>query len=236
MLAQTLFPERNGNFWRIRRVIINGADVENTAANTNTSASPRVHQEASFQQDSQLIAETLAGKTESFGELVLKYQDRLYRTLYHLAGCHEDARDITQDALILAFKKLKTFQQGARFYTWLYRIAFNQFISGRRRRRPKTTLEAAREEYGCEPADNSPRPDQELLVGEEIQIVRSAMAKLNEEHQSVLILREMDGFRYDEIAEVLDVPVGTVRSRLCRARMQLRDLLRAKLGDEIEEA
>ena len=179
--------------------------------------------------DAQLIAETLAGKTKAFGQLVLKYQDRLYNTIVHVIGSIEDARDAVQEAFVQAFIKLETFQQNSAFYTWLYRIAFNVAASHCRRRRPTVSVEQARETTGQEPIDGNSGPEQRLEQEERCRQVQQALAGLSDEHRTVLVLREIDGCCYETIAEVLALPVGTVRSRLHRARMQLREQLREVL-------
>ncbi|NUQ60946.1 MAG: sigma-70 family RNA polymerase sigma factor [Pirellulales bacterium] len=179
--------------------------------------------------DSQLIAETLAGQTAAFGQLVRKYQDRLYNTVVHIAGSVEDSRDIVQEAFVQAFLKLDTFQQTSAFYTWLYRIAFNVAASHRRRRKPTISVELVRETTGQEPADPRPGPEQRLEEAERRRHIEQAIAALSEEHRTVLVLREIDGCCYETIAEILELPIGTVRSRLHRARLQLREQLKEVL-------
>jgi RNA polymerase sigma-70 factor (ECF subfamily) len=179
--------------------------------------------------DAELIAQTLAGQAASFGVLVRKYQDRLYNAVLHTMGNAEDARDAVQEALVQAFLRLETFQHSSAFYTWLYRIAFNVAASHRRRKHLTTSVDQARETTGQEPVDGGPEPSDRLMQEERCRQVREAIAQLTEEHRAVLVLRDMDGFCYEEIADILSLPVGTVRSRLHRARMQLRDLLKGTL-------
>ena len=179
--------------------------------------------------DAQLIHDTLAGQSAAFGQLVRKYQDRLYHTLVHMVGSPEDALDIVQEAFVQAFLKLETFKRESAFYTWLYRIAFNMAASHRRRRKPTLSVEQARESSGSEPIDPELGPEDSVQRDERREQVRKAIAGLNEEHRAVLVLREIDGCRYEEIAEILDVPIGTVRSRLHRARLQLREELKGVL-------
>ena len=176
--------------------------------------------------DAQLIAETLAGKPAAFGRLVVKYQDRLYNTVVHLLGNEHDARDVVQDAFVQAFIKLDTFRQSSAFYTWLYRIGFNVAVTHRRRkRRPALSIEQLRDASGEEPVDTEVQPAERLERDETAAQVRQAIAQLSEEFRSVLVLREIDGCRYETIAEILELPIGTVRSRLHRARLQLREQL-----------
>jgi len=184
--------------------------------------------------DAQLIEKTLGGNTEAFGQLVLKHQDRLYNTVFHIVGRAEDARDIVQEAFVQAFLKLESFRQHSAFYTWLYRIAFNIAISQRRRRRPAVSLDGAKEAANMEPADEESSPVEILEQQERCSRVREAISQLDEEFRTVLVLREIDGCCYETISEVLDLPIGTVRSRLHRARLQLREKLTPMLA-EIEE-
>jgi len=179
--------------------------------------------------DAQLIDETLRGRSAAFGQLVEKYQDRLYNTIVHVVGSAEDALDVVQDAFVQAFLKLETFQRSSAFYTWLYRIAFNTAASQRRRKRPTLSVEQTQETSGQEPVDGQSGPGERLEQLERSRQVQQAIAGLSEEHRAVVVLREIDGCCYETIAEILDLPLGTVRSRLHRARLQLRDQLREVL-------
>jgi RNA polymerase sigma-70 factor, ECF subfamily len=182
--------------------------------------------------DDQLIDLALDGQTEAFGQLVLKYQDRLYNTVFHVVGHAEDARDVVQEALVQAFLKLDSFQRHSAFYTWLYRIAFNVAITQRRRRRPTVSMDHLRETSPIEPVDCEDDPAEALDRKERCRQVRAAIARLAEEHRAVVVLREIDGCCYETISEILDLPVGTVRSRLHRARLQLREELKEVLANE----
>ncbi|MDZ7615509.1 MAG: sigma-70 family RNA polymerase sigma factor [Patescibacteria group bacterium] len=180
--------------------------------------------------DAQLIEQTLAGRSAAFGELVRKYQDRLFNSVVHVVGNFEDAKDIVQDAFVQAFVKLESFRQHAAFYTWLYRIAFNTAMSHRRARRPTVSMDQARECAGLEPADTNDGAETVLLRKEQRQQVREAIARIKDEYRAVVVLREIDGCCYETIAEILDLPIGTVRSRLYRGRMQLAEELKAVLA------
>jgi RNA polymerase sigma-70 factor (ECF subfamily) len=185
--------------------------------------------------DAQIIQQTLAGDTAAFGELVQKYQDRLFNTMLHVVGHADDAMDIVQEAFVQAFVRLETFQQSSAFYTWLYRIAFNAAVSQRRRKRPVLSIDQAQQTSGHEPADDQDGPDVRVELEERGQQVQAAIASLSEEHRAIVVLREVDGCCYETISDILDLPIGTVRSRLHRARLQLREQLREVLMiDEIE--
>ena len=182
-------------------------------------------------EDVELIEACLSGDSASFGTLVLKYQNRLFNTMCHVAGGREEAEDVVQEAFVQAYLKLSTFQCNSAFYTWLYRIAFNTAISRRRRRRPQASVDAAREAAGDDPMDAGEDTVDRLLRQERAAQVHQALRELSDEHRAILVLREMDSLSYDEIADILDLPVGTVRSRLHRARSQMRDQLKEVLGE-----
>lgn len=179
--------------------------------------------------DNQLIDQVLAGDSASFEHLVRKYQDRLYNAMVHVAGCCEDARDVVQDAFVQAFVKLETFQRSSAFYTWLYRIAFNGAVSRKRRHKPALSIEEGRQRLGEEPIDTGEAPHDRLEQQELTCQVQAALATLSEEQRAVVVLREIEGCDYETIAGILELPVGTVRSRLHRARMHLREQLRPVL-------
>ena len=180
--------------------------------------------------DFRLIDEALAGDAGSFGELVRRYQDRLYNSMVHTVGSPEEAEDVVQDAFVQAFVKLQSFGRASAFYTWLYRIAFNVSVSRRRRKRPELSVDAAREATGMEPVAGGDTPEEHLEREESIRQVRLALAALDEANRAILVLREIDGLSYEEIASILDLPLGTVRSRLHRARLQLRHELKELPG------
>lgn len=182
--------------------------------------------------DRRLIAECLGGRRDAFGELVSRYQARLYNAAVRLVDNTDDAADVVQDAFLNAYQSLHAFKGDAEFFTWLYRIAFNGAISLKRKKRPTGSLDAAAGDHGLEPADESEyvRTGHALQRSEEDRLLYAALARLSPEHREVLTMKDLDGLRYEEIAEVLTVPVGTVRSRLHRARLELRELL-APLDD-----
>jgi RNA polymerase sigma-70 factor (ECF subfamily) len=179
--------------------------------------------------DAQLIDQALAGQSASFGRLVTRYQDRLYNSVLHVIGSADEAHDVVQDAFVQAFVKLESFSRQAAFYTWLYRIAFNLAVSRRRRQRPVASVEQTKQLTGAEPIGRDDAPTERLERQERAAEVRAALAALPEEYRAVIVLREIDGYDYESIGEILDLPVGTVRSRLHRARTQLREQLKTVL-------
>jgi RNA polymerase sigma-70 factor (ECF subfamily) len=178
--------------------------------------------------DHRLIADCLQGRTAAFGELVRRYQDRLYHCVYRLVDNAEDAQDVVQDAFLNAYQSLDRFKGDSQFFTWLYRIAFNTSISLKRKQRVVLALKTSRTGSGAsEPLDpsESSRPDYPLEKADQERRVQRALNRLSPEHRAVLILKDMEGQKYEAMAEILQVPVGTVRSRLHRARLELRKLL-----------
>ncbi len=178
--------------------------------------------------DQRLIAECLAGRTAAFGELVSRYQDRLYNTVYRLVDNAEDAQDVVQDAFLNAYQSLASFKGDSQFFTWLYRIAINTAISLKRKQRVALTIKAGRVGQGAaEPLDASEfsRPEHSMERAEQERQIQSALSRLSAEHRTVLILKDMEGQKYEDMAEILQVPIGTIRSRLHRARIELRELL-----------
>ncbi len=185
--------------------------------------------------ESDLIEAALQGETSAFGELVQRYQDRLYSAVVHILGSRSDAEDVVQDAFIQAYVKLDTFKQNSRFYTWLYRIAFNVSISRRRRRRIEVSVDEGREMTGSEPVDDCAAPEARLEEEERREQLEVAMSRLTYEHREIIVLRHMEDFSYEEISEVLEISVGTVRSRLHRARAALLEHLREIMPDGPDE-
>jgi RNA polymerase sigma-70 factor, ECF subfamily len=178
--------------------------------------------------DHRLIAECLQGRTSAFGELVCRYQDRLYNTVYRLLDNAEDAQDVVQEAFLNAYQSLDSFKGDALFFTWLYRIAVNTAISLKRKQRLVLSLNAGREDgHAVEPMDaaETNQPGHALERAEEERRVQRALNRLSPEHRAVLVMKDMEGQKYETMAEVLQVPVGTIRSRLHRARVELREVL-----------
>ena len=184
--------------------------------------------------DRRLIAECLGGRRTAFEELVRRYQDRLYNTVYRLVDNAEDAQDVVQDAFLSAYQALDRFKGDSQFFTWLYRIAFNTAISMKRKQRVALRLGRGRDEHdsGTEPLDASDfsRPGHALERAEQERDVQSALNRLSPDHRLVLILKDMEELKYETIADMLELPIGTVRSRIHRARMELRTLLQREEG------
>ena len=178
--------------------------------------------------DADLIARSVGGDRGAFEELVRRHQDRLFSTVYRLLDSSEDAQDVVQESFLNAYQSLDRFKGDSQFFTWLYRIAVNLAISQKRKRRLVLSADAKRagEPLG-EPLDDSDesRPGRALERSEDHRTLQEALNRLSPDHRAVLILKELEGQKYEAIAEIMQVPIGTVRSRLHRARLELRDLL-----------
>ena len=184
------------------------------------------------QDDGQLIRDACQGDTAAFGVLVRKYQARLCTSLTHVCGSLDDAEDVAQEAFVQAYVKFRTFAGGSAFYTWLYRIAVNAAISRRRKRREQTSVDTKRRRFW-------PGAVRRRRTGRRTAAPRGAGRSsaagswpAQRRAPQILVLREIDDCDYDEIAEILQLPVGTVRSRLHRARLQLKEQLDVILGDK----
>ena len=186
------------------------------------------------EEDIALIDCILAGQSSKFEILVRNYQQRIYATLLGMLGNPQDAEDVAQETFLKAFRMLPNFERRSSFYTWLHRIAFNQAIDVQRRNKRTTRrcvgdelLDAAPNSLG---ADDS--PDAIAEANESVRLVQLAMTRLDPERRNIIVLRDIQGLDYSEIATLLELPIGTVRSRLHRARLELRDIMDGMgLGD-----
>jgi len=185
--------------------------------------------------DLQLIDATLQGSPRAFDDLVRRYQDRLVHSLEHALGSREDALDVAQQTFVLAWRKLSSFRGESGFYSWLYRIARNVAVSGARRQHIRTgSIDQLQDAGGFEPVDSHQQtvPEYALEQAEQVQLVQEALQKISEEFRRPLVLKEIDGFSYEEIARILDIPLGTVRSRIFRGRQELIERLQRILKEE----
>lgn len=219
--------ERNGEPAKVRGSGSNGERNGKAGNFHGTGTVPS--SDVTGNPDQHLIDECLAGRTGAFDELVFRYQDRLYNSLVRMLRSAEDARDIAQEAWVHAFQGLTTFRGNSAFYSWLFRIAYNAAVSEKRKLRVSAaSLDTARERAGLEPADphDESRPSHSLMQSERQALVRKAIDLLCEEYRTVLVLKELENLKYEEIAEMIGCPIGTVRSRIHRARVELSDKLR----------
>lgn len=166
--------------------------------------------------------------------LIRRYEDRLVHSLELVLNSREDALDAAQQAFLSAWEKLETFRHDSAFYSWLYRIAHNAAMTTKRRKRLPTVSMDGSVTSVSEPADTDPslRPDFRIQQQDNVREVQQALASIAEEFRAALVLKEIDGLSYEQIAEALQIPLGTVRSRIYRARRELTDLLQKRGSDE----
>ncbi len=188
-------------------------------------------------EEAVLVEQARSGDMSAFSRLVAKYQDRILNTCWRISGNIEDAQDLTQDAFLHALEAIDSFRHKAGFYTWLFRIAVNLSISHRRKaaRAIKLSLHGPDGQWrGDHPgarlhgrASRDPQdPPARMSARETERLIVEGLDQLDDDHRAVVVLRDIESFDYQQIAETLDVPIGTVKSRLHRARMELRERLK----------
>ena len=171
------------------------------------------------------------GDLKAYDELVKRYQERIYATIYHMTSNHEDANDLAQESFIKAFSALKSFKGGSTFYTWLYRIAVNKTINFLKQRKNKYHLSLNDIDFNAEHDPDlmalisDKTPTRAVALSELQKKLNEALLKLSEPHRMVVVLHDVQGLSHDEIAEVMGCNIGTVRSRLFYARQQLQGQL-----------
>ncbi len=189
-------------------------------------------------QEWQLIKRCKAGDREAFNEIIGNYQKKVINIAYHFLGNYTEAIDLTQDAFIRAYLSIRRFRQDSSFYTWLYRITVNlckNRLKYRKRhgfyqkRSLDEPLELEEGSVRLDLATGKPSPRESLESKEKISLIRQAIDSLEETQRTVLILRDREMMRYEEIARVLKCEVGTVKSRLHRAREILKEKLKGVL-------
>jgi RNA polymerase sigma-70 factor, ECF subfamily len=185
--------------------------------------------------DQQLVERVQRGDKHAFDLLVAKYQRKLGRLISRFVRDTAEAEDVTQEAFIKAYRALPGFRGDSAFYTWLYRIGINtakNYLLANKRRPPTSTPFDAEEAESFEDAGllhEVSTPENELMSKQVVSTVQSALQQLPEDLRSALTLREIEGLSYEEIASVMNCPVGTVRSRIFRAREAVAEKLRPLL-------
>ncbi len=218
--------------------------------------------EPAIRPDVAILRRAQAGDRSAYGQLVVRYQHRLYNAVLRMVGDREEARELTQEAFTRGLEKLNSFRGDAAPYTWLFRIAVNLAISQLRKVQRHRTFSLDRPgkagrngQHGGSRAassdddqaagladrvasegDAGERPDEAAERRERSQHVLAALGRLDAEYRAVLVMRDVEGFDYQQMADVLGLPLGTLKSRLFRARLALRDELKAYMGSQKPEA
>src|SRR3954464_3308628 len=208
----------------------------------NMSRAPRVQEEMTAMEepekpepapieDLELVRRSQAGDIAAYDELIRRYQERIYATVYHMTSNHEDANDLAQEAFIKGFQALRSFKGDSSFYTWIYRIAVNKTINFLKQRKNRTHLSLNDIDFNAENdpdlvaliSDRTPRRD--IGLSELQEKLNEAMLKLSPVHRLVVTLHDVQGLSHEEIGKIIDCNIGTVRSRLFYARQQLQAYL-----------
>jgi RNA polymerase sigma-70 factor, ECF subfamily len=179
-----------------------------------------------FADDGELITRFKGGDLSGFEELVRKYQDKVYNLCRYMIQDPHDAQDAAQDVFLKAYQNLKAFKPDASLYTWLYRIAVNTCLDYKKKSRPE---QAEDESVIDDLASTELSPEQRYQSKEIGQAIQLALQKLPEALRAAIVLKEIEELSYEEIAAVLDTSLGTVKSRISRAREELRRLLQKKV-------
>lgn len=198
---------------------------------TSKSSEEREHERAS---ERALITRCKNGEIGAFDELYSRFEKRVFNCAYHICGNYHDASDISQEAFLRVFNSIQTFRGDANFLTWIYRIVTNVFLD--ERKKSKAHRQTSLDEYielgessvARQIEDDSPLPVDVVQANERAEIVQKAINSLPEYQRIIVTLYHMESLSYDEIAEVLQLPIGTVKSRLNRARLALAEILGAK--------
>ena len=169
--------------------------------------------------DDELVRAALAGRSEAFGTLVERYDRAVYHLAYRTMRNQDEARDVAQEAFFKAFRSLRTFKAGAKFSTWIFSITYHACCDrlGRAKR-------YSNEEFP-DRADATPGPEAQAIAADQATRLRAAIEALPEKYRTVITLFHLQGKQYEEIAQVLNVPMGTVKTHLFRAKEQLRKML-----------
>lgn len=176
--------------------------------------------------ENHLIQRFKDGDRSTFERIVQSHQDRIYNLCHYLLGNPQDAEDAAQEVFIKAFRKLKEFRPESSLYTWLYRIGVNTCLDHKRKLRPEPLRNESQVAELPSPESSPERNYQSKEIG---RAINSALEQLSEHSRAVIVLKEIEGLSYEEIAEVLNTSVGTIKSRLSRTRDELRRILREKV-------
>jgi RNA polymerase sigma factor (sigma-70 family) len=182
-------------------------------------------------EEMDLVKQARRGDLQAYDELVRRYQQRIYATIYHMTANHEDANDLAQESFIKGFHALKSFKGGSSFYTWVYRIAVNKTINFLKQRKNKAAMSLDDLDFNAEHdpdlvaliSEKTPR--REAALSELQEKLNAALLRLSEPHRLVVTLHDVQGLSHEEIAKIMDCNIGTVRSRLFYARQQLQAYL-----------
>jgi len=184
-----------------------------------------------------LLSQAIAGSVEAIERLILKYQQRIYNTILKMCGNADDAAELTQDTFVRVMQSIRNFKAQSSFYTWMFRIAVNLTLNFCKRNtkvnfqpldnEPDESLKHQLKDFLID--KNSPNPPDVAAADEMNKIVLKALEKLDVEQRTVVVLRDIEQMNYAQIAETLEIEIGTVKSRIARGRKNLREILEATI-------
>jgi len=187
--------------------------------------------------EASLLAQAMAGNVDSIERLILKYQQRIYNTVLKMCGNADDAAELTQDTFVRVIQSLRNFRAQSSFYTWMFRIAVNLTLNFCKRNakvsfqplenEPDEQLKQQLKDFLID--KNSPNPPDVAAAGEMHNMVLRALEKLDADQRTAVVLRDIEQMNYAEIAETLEIEIGTVKSRIARGRKNLREILEAAI-------
>ncbi len=183
-----------------------------------------------------LLERAKSGDIEAFEKLIMGSEKKVYNIALKMTGSHDDAMDLSQEVFIKVYKSLNKFKEEASFFTWIYRITHNICIDEIRKKKKVVSI-SLDEEYESDNgnisrqfADNSLGPLEQLEIKEDMVILKKAIVKLSPQHRVALIMRDIQGMTYEQISEILKCPQGTVKSRINRARYELKEIIKSSFS------
>ena len=178
-------------------------------------------------REEKLISRAAAGDGAAFSELMTMHEKRMYAVALRMCANREDAQDCLQDAMLRVYRSISGFKGQSSFSTWVYRITMNTCLDELRRRKTRNAASLdTMLEGGWSPTDGENGPEKQAVASEQRRVLDRAIAELPEDMRSAIVLRDVQGFSYDEIADMLEVNIGTIKSRISRGREKLRQILR----------
>ncbi len=182
--------------------------------------------------ESQLVEKSMDGDLDAFEELVLLFDKKVYNYCLRMTNNRNDAEDLAQEVFLKVYKNLKNFRKDSKFSTWIYRIAYNTCVDNYRKKRFKLlplNKIIDEEQQEIDIPSPGPLPEEQVISNEKYSLIKECIAQLKPRYKSAIILRDIHNYSYREIAEILDVPIGTVKSDINRGRALLRKALKSRL-------
>ncbi|MFY9176062.1 MAG: sigma-70 family RNA polymerase sigma factor [Caldicoprobacterales bacterium] len=181
--------------------------------------------------ESQLVEKSMDGDLDAFEELVLLFDKKIYNYCLRMTNNYSDAEDLAQEVFLKVYRNLKNFRKDSKFSTWIYRIAYNTCIDNYRKKRLKllSLSKIDDDQQEIDIPSPEPLPEEQVISSEKYRLIKECIADLKPRYKSAIILRDIQNYSYKEIAEILDIPIGTVKSDINRGRALLRKALKSRL-------